>query len=95
MKISGEVPKVLSVYNTQKNMNRVAESSEKSFKKDGVSISSKAKDFQTVLKALKDVPDIRQAKVTEFSDKYSTQKYNVSSKDMADKILNSVVDRKV
>jgi len=38
-------------------------------KKDVVSISNQAKDFQTAMKALKEIPDIRKDKVEELARK--------------------------
>jgi negative regulator of flagellin synthesis FlgM len=63
-------------------------------KKDVVSISSEAKDFQSVLKAVRDVSDIRTEKVNEFSEKYEAGKYNVNGRDIADKIIKSAFDQK-
>jgi len=40
-------------------------------KKDVVSISNQAKDFQTAMKALKEIPDIRKDKVEELARKMS------------------------
>ena len=94
MKIWGEIPKVQGVYNKQNNLNRAAVSSEKSSKKDVVSISNNAKDFQTILKVLKDVPDIRQEKVSELSDKYKSGSYSVDGKDVAEKIFGLLNNKK-
>lgn len=95
MKIWGEVPKVLGVYDKQKNIKKIDSTAGVSAKKDVVSISNNAKDFQTVMKAIRDIPDIRQDKVAELSEKYEAGKYDVSGKDTADRILKSMLDRKV
>lgn len=95
MKIWGEIPKVLGIYDKQKNIKKIDSATGVSAKKDVVSISNHAKDFQTALKTIKDIPDIRHDKVSELSEKYEAGNYNVSGKDMADKMIKSIIDRKV
>jgi len=95
LKIWGEIPKVSGVYNKQKKLNGIENSSGAVSKKDAISISNQAKDFQTVMKALKNVPDIREDKVNELADKYKTDSYDVSGRDVADKIIKSIFDKKI
>lgn len=95
MKIWGEIPKVLGIYDKQKNLNKIDKTAGTASKKDIVSISSQAKDYQTVMKALRDVPDVRQDKVNELVDKYQSGNYDVNGKDIADKIIKSVLDKRV
>ena len=90
MKIWGEVPKISGVYDKHKSINKVDKASGVTSKKDVVSISNQAKDFQTVMKTLKDVPDIRKVKVSELADKYEAGNYDVSGSDIADKVLKSM-----
>jgi negative regulator of flagellin synthesis FlgM len=92
MKIWGGIPKILGVYDKQKNVGKVDKTSGVSNKKDVLSISNQAKDFQTVMKAIKDIPDIRQDKVKELSEKYDSGTYNVSGNDVADKVLKSMME---
>lgn len=95
MKIWGEIPRILGVYDKQKNISKTDKTSGVTSKKDVVSISNQAKDFQTITKALRDVPDIRQDKVNELSEQLNSGTYNVSGKEIADKVLKSIVDKKV
>lgn len=95
MKISGDFINVSKVYNKQKSVGKVDKASAISPKKDVVSISSNAKDYQTVSKALKDVPDVRQDKIDEFSDVYKSGGYNVSGKEIVEKLGKNILDRKV
>ncbi|MCX7841762.1 MAG: flagellar biosynthesis anti-sigma factor FlgM [Clostridia bacterium] len=95
MKIWGEIPKVLGIYDKQKNTGKVDKTAAAASKKDLLSISSQAKDYQTVMKALKEVPDIRQDKVSELSGRYESGGYNAKGTDIADKIIKSVLDKKV
>ena len=94
MRISGEIPKITGVYEKQKSIGRVDSSSAVSSKKDIVSISTQAKDFSTVQRALRDVPDVRQDRISELTSSYETGQYNVSGSDIADNIVKSVFDKK-
>lgn len=95
MKIWGEVPKVSEVYNKQNRINKINKSQGVKGSKDIVSISGQAKDFQTVLKALRETPDIRQEKVNELTQKYQSGTYAVEGKEIADKILKNILDKKI
>jgi negative regulator of flagellin synthesis FlgM len=94
MRIPGDLSKVAGIYGTQKNTGRVGKTEATASKKDVLSISNEAKDFQTVYKALKDVPDIRPGKVAELSGRLETGGYNVTGRDVADKVVNAVFDKK-
>lgn len=95
MKIWGGTPKVNGVYDKQKNLSRIDKTSALSGKKDVLSISDQAKDFQTIMKSLREVPDIRQDKVDELAEKYQAGNYDVKGRDTADRIIKSILDRKV
>lgn len=94
MRIPGDLSKVAGIYGTQKNTGRVNKTEATASKKDVLSISNEAKDFQTVYKALKDVPDIRQSKVAELTGRYEAGNYDVTGRDVADKVINTVFDKK-
>lgn len=94
MKIWGDALKVTGVYDNHRSLGKVDKSSGVSSKKDVLSISNQAKDFQSVMKSIREVPDIRQDKVSELVDKYEAGNYNVSGNDIADKILNSMAETK-
>jgi len=95
MKIWGNIPKIMGVYGKQKNVNKSGRTQGVSQKKDVLSISNQAKDFQTVMKALKDVPDVRQDKVNDLAERYQSGNYDVSGRDIADKIAKSILNKKV
>ncbi len=95
MKIWGEIPRVNEIYNKNRTVNRVGSTSAVTGKKDVVSISNTAKDFQTVMKALRETPDVRKDKVDELSQKYESGKYDLSGKDIADRIIGSAFNRKI
>ncbi|HHW49620.1 MAG TPA: flagellar biosynthesis anti-sigma factor FlgM [Clostridiaceae bacterium] len=95
MKIWGGITGVSRIYDKQKKIGRVGEVYEATSKKDVLSISNNAKDYQTVLKSLKNIPDIRKEKVKALIEKYETGRYNVNGRDVADKIIKSIIDKKI
>ena len=95
MKIWGDIPRISGIYDKQKNTGRIEKGSGVFSKKDVVSISGQAKDFQTVMKAVRNVPDIRADRVKELAEKFESGNYNVSGRDIAEKIIKSSFDRKV
>lgn len=94
MRIPGELSKITGVYGTQKNTGSIGKARSAASKKDVLSISNEAKDFQTVYKALKDVPDVRQSKVTELTKRFEAGSYDVTGRDVADKLINTAFDKK-
>ena len=94
MRIPGDIPKITGMYGSQKNTGKIEKTGSVAAKKDVLSISNEAKDFQTVYKALKDVPDIRQSKVAELSERMEAGSYNVTGRDVVDKVIKTVFDKK-
>jgi negative regulator of flagellin synthesis FlgM len=94
MRIPGDISKITGVYGSHRNARRIGETGAVTPKKDVLSISGEAKDIQTVSRALKDVPDLRRDRVDEVLKKYGSGGYNVSGRDVAEKIVNSVFDKK-
>jgi len=95
MKIWGEIPKVSGIYSNQKSVGKVDKVDTVSSKKDVVSISNEAKDIQTVMKALKNTPDIRTELVDRLREKYEAGEYQVKETDIADKILKSLTEKNI
>lgn len=95
MKIWGNFPNVSGIYNKQKKVNNIGDVAGVKPKKDVVSISNRAKDYQLAMKHLKDIPDVRMDKVEEYSERIRSGNYDVKGKDIADKIINSIFDKKV
>ncbi|NLV37414.1 MAG: flagellar biosynthesis anti-sigma factor FlgM [Clostridiaceae bacterium] len=94
MRIPSDISKVTGIYGTQKNVGRIEKTGSVSSKKDVVSISNEAKDFQIVNRALRNVPDIRQSRVEELRNILESGSYNVSGQDVAGKVIDSFFDRK-
>jgi negative regulator of flagellin synthesis FlgM len=94
MRINGDITKITGVYGTQKSVGKTGKPGSVTAKKDILSISNEAKDFQTALRALKDVPDIRQGRVNEILGKIEAGNYGVKGHEVAEKIVSSVFDKK-
>lgn len=95
MKIWGNIPKVSGVYGNTSKIDKPSRVGEVSSKKDELTISGAAKDFNVVMKALRKVPDIRQDKVNDISQKMERGEYSVESSEVADKIVDALKNRKI
>jgi negative regulator of flagellin synthesis FlgM len=95
MRIPSEISKISAIYGAQKKAGRVSKTGSVASKKDVLSISTEAKDYQTAYRALKDVPDVRTGKVAEILEKFESGRYNVSGRDVASKVISKVFDKKV
>jgi negative regulator of flagellin synthesis FlgM len=91
MKIPEGIQRVSGIYNKNSKVNKTEKTTNASRKIDEVSISNKAIDYQIVSKALKDVPDIRQDKVNQLMDKYSSGVSNEKGIDISEKMLKSTL----
>lgn len=91
MKISwnGGSPKIQKLNRSRglKNYGKVNSDSIKG--KDELSISNKAKDFSLVMKALKNVSDVREDKIRDISQKIESGTYNVTGKEIMDKLMSN------
>ena len=60
---------------------------------DSLEISSKAKDFQTALQAAKASEDVRSKKVEEIKKQMEEGTYQVSNKEVADKLVERFFEK--
>ena len=88
MKIN-DISKIYGVYENKALVNRQALKSKPAAKLDKLSLSSDAKDFQAVMRGLKEAPDIREDRVQEISRKYENTGYYPDYKGVADSLLRS------
>lgn len=95
MKIWGNVPSVTGVYGSKGKIDKAAQVQETSSKRDELSISGTAKDYSVVMKALLQVPDVRQDKVNEISQRIESGNYSVNSTDIAEKIVSSLTPKDI
>lgn len=89
MKIWGNIPKVSGVYGNTNKIDKTSKVGEISSRKDELTISGTAKDFNVAMKALRGIPDVRQNKVNEISQKIERGEYSVSESEIADRILGA------
>ena len=87
------ISKALEIYNTQKSRQNLVGEKE-SNKKDQLSLSKDAQAFQAGVKAVKDSPDVRMAKVEEIKALMESGRYKVSSYDIASKIIDDILFNK-
>jgi negative regulator of flagellin synthesis FlgM len=95
MKIWGNIPKVSGVYGNSGKINQPARVGEVTAKRDEFSISGTAKDFTSVMRILKEIPDIRQDRVNEIKQKIESGQYSVRASDVAGKIVQSLETKKI
>lgn len=88
MRIYGDFSKISELYNKNKKITKTNNISEIKNKKDVVSISDTAKDFQTLLEEVRKTPDVREEKINELKAKYKKGNYNVSPKEIANKMIS-------
>jgi negative regulator of flagellin synthesis FlgM len=100
MKInSGGLEKVLGIYKKQgiqPSTQDKADGIKGVADRDKIELSTKAQDFQVALKALGQVPDVREDKVAELKARVALEQYNVDAGEVADSIIDSLfMDKKV
>ena len=59
---------------------------------DTMILSEAARDFKTVLDALKNVPDVREDRVTALKDKISSDNYKVDAGEISNRIIRSYME---
>lgn len=84
---SANIQRMMSVYNKQNIKTKKTSSKTEVGKRDELKLSNAAQDFQTVLNAAKDVPEIRQEKVNEIKTQVESGEYKVDAKKIAAKMM--------
>lgn len=95
MKVWGDIPKVSEIYGKKQNVSKVHKTTGVPSQRDDLSISSQAKDFQTVINALKKVPDVRTEKVKDIEEKVNSGNYQVANKEVADKMIQVMTNKNI
>lgn len=86
---SANIQRMMNVYNNQNVKTQKTSSGAKNVKKDELKLSNVAQDFQTVLNAAKDVPEIREEKVNEIKSQVKSGEYKVDAKKIAAKMMSN------
>lgn len=75
-----------NIYN--KSLNNAQKLEQPKKENDNFDVSTQARDIQMVLKAISDTSDIREDKVNDIMERIKKGNYNVSSEEIANKILS-------
>lgn len=86
--IINNINKIESVMGGYSSANTATRHSKTPAKADQVDLSATARDFKTVLEVVSKVPDIREDKINDIANRINNGEYNISSRDIASKILN-------
>jgi anti-sigma28 factor (negative regulator of flagellin synthesis) len=84
-----DVTKIYGTYDKQPVAGKPARKAPASAKSDKLLLSRDAIDFQTVMKGLKEAPDIRAEKVAELSAKYESGRHLADTREIAEAMLKS------
>ncbi|SNS49278.1 anti-sigma-28 factor, FlgM family [Anaerovirgula multivorans] len=88
------ISQVMKLYN--KSVKSTEKTGEVTSSGDQLDISGKAKEFQVAVKAFKNLPEVRKEKVEDLKEKIQTNSYNVSGKEITDKLIESILmDEKI
>lgn len=83
-----QVNQVLKTY--QKQVDRTEKTGPAAMARDKIEISDQARDFQTAMKAFKELPEVRQDKIDDVRSQMESGQYKPSSEAVADKILEMI-----
>ena len=87
--VSMRIDRVSSIYDTYSTQSAThSKGVDKVKSKDEVKLSTQAKDFATIRQKLADVPDVREDMVQDIKVRMKQGTYEVSSSDIAQKILS-------
>ncbi|GKX28485.1 hypothetical protein SH1V18_09650 [Vallitalea longa] len=73
---------------------RISKVSKIKKEKDSLAISDVAKELQIAKKAVKNTPDIRYDKVNDIKKRMQSGSYDVTAKEVADKIIDRYFDKR-
>ncbi|MGF7059777.1 flagellar biosynthesis anti-sigma factor FlgM [Brassicibacter mesophilus] len=96
MKIfNNNIDKIVQAYKRQDAKKGVKEAGRLT-KKDQLSLSEKAKEYQAAMNALKDTPDVRTEKVEAIKHQIETGTYKVDASKIAQKMLDNInMDKRI
>ena len=77
---------------TQKNKSEKTKSSSVSSQNDKISLSDTAKGLASIKNAVKSAPDVRTEKIDKIKSEIAAGNYDVTGKQVAEKIVNTAID---
>lgn len=84
-----DVTKIYGTYEKPPVTGKTARKPQAAGKSDKLTLTRDAIDFQSVMKGLKEAPDVRNDKVAEHSAKYESGRHLADSRDIAEAIIKS------
>lgn len=97
MIISGkQIQNVLKVYGENSNVKKSKpEKPGQGQCKDEVVLSSQAQEFAQILQDIKQMPEVREDKVKELSERIHSGNYHIDAKEVAEKMMGRVLADKL
>ncbi len=83
-----QVNQVLKTY--QKQVEKAEKTEAAAMVRDKIEISDEARDFQTAMKAFKELPDVRQDKIDALKGQVDSGQYKPSAEAVVDKIMEMI-----
>ena len=83
------IQNIAKIYGDQTKVSKTSKNqgSNSSQRSDEVILSSQAQEFSQILKAVKGLPEVREEKVKELSERIAKGEYKVDSKELADRLI--------
>lgn len=94
MKIFGSISEIYKIARAE-NIKKTQAAAKNNTKSDEISISNKAKEYQMAMKAVKNVPDIREEKVASVKEKMDQGGYDKIDEKMLDQFIDRYFDQKI
>jgi negative regulator of flagellin synthesis FlgM len=94
MIISGkQIQSIMKIYTEQNKVAKSAKTAEvaPASKKDEVILSTQAQEFGQIYQAIKAMPEVREDKVRELSERIAQGNYSVDAKEVAEKMLGRLL----
>lgn len=85
--------RIFQIYNQNKRINKIEKGKDIS-NIDKIEISKEAKEFQAILNALNKTSDIRSEKVEDIKNRIENNTYNVTAKDVINKLIEEYKNEK-
>ena len=90
-----DVTKIYGVYETQPASGRPVKKTAALSKTDKLMLSKDAIDFQSVMKGLREAPDVRAAKVADLTAKYEAGEPLAETREIAEALIKSGAFNKI
>ncbi|MEG1458719.1 MAG: flagellar biosynthesis anti-sigma factor FlgM [Acetivibrio sp.] len=83
---------ITQLYQNNQAKSTMTKGEKSSVHSDALQLSQTGKDMQVAKQAVKEAPDVREDKVNELKARLASGTYNVTGKDLAEKLVNHYYD---